>query len=395
MAPATKSGMDLASLPPLERPVPISVFDFPDLSGANKPNDKFAEFSKAVTQGGLPLLVDAMKRACMAQCFRVIERQALRNVLQERSLIQSTRAEYQGKGASRLPALQFAGVLIEGGIIAYETNTMTGGAGARFLGIGGNASYKQDIVTISLRLVSVQTGEVLKSISTTKTIYSVAGQGSEYKFVATDAILEIEAGLTRNEPAQLAVRQAIELGVYALIMEGAIDHHWKFSDPSAGERAIALYLKRRGREKEIAQSGKGSPNGSADGSVDTSPVGSIGKSHSSVMLDDADATASTIVPSTDDAPQKTNKKPVQKPKPSSRGNKPAASTLHAPFALPPVQASANGRAEAPPVPAASPLAGQFAASGSAAKPDAGVVQNLTPQQQIIADSLRQQYNLGR
>ena len=243
----TKTALDLSSLPRLKQAVPISVFEFPDLTGQHKPNDKLAEFSRAVTQGGLPILVDAMKTACSNNCFKVIERAGLKNLLQERQIIQSTRAEYQGAGAGKITPLTFAGVLIEGGIVGYDTNTMTGGAGARYLGIGGDAKYRYDAVTVSMRLISVQTGEVLTSITTSKTIYSIGAQGSAFKYVALDTLLEMEAGITRNEPPQLAVREAVELGIYSLVMEGVRAKLWGFADPKAGTEALATYMKRKNR----------------------------------------------------------------------------------------------------------------------------------------------------
>jgi curli production assembly/transport component CsgG len=177
----------------------------------------------------------------------VIERAGLTTLLQERQIIQTMRAEYQGAAAKKLTPLAFAGVLVEGGIVGYDTNTMTGGAGARYLGIGGDVKYRVDAVTVGMRLVSVQTGEVLTSITTSKTVYSVGAQGSAFKYVALDALLEIEAGVTRNEPPQLAVREAIELATYALVMEGARHKLWSFADPKAGAEALATYLKRKNR----------------------------------------------------------------------------------------------------------------------------------------------------
>jgi curli production assembly/transport component CsgG len=241
----TKTALDLSALPNVKHPIPVSVFEFPDLTGAHKPGDKFAEFSRAVTQGGLPILVDALKNACESKCFRVVERSGLKNLLQERQLIQATRAQ-QGQ-TQALPPLLFAGVLLEGGIVGYDTNTLTGGAGARYLGIGGDGKYRVDVVTVSLRLVSVSTGEVLQSITTAKTIYSMALQGSAFKYVALDSLLEVETGLTRNEPPQLAVREAVELAVYSLLMEGAVKNLWSFTDKAKGIEALELYSKRKNR----------------------------------------------------------------------------------------------------------------------------------------------------
>ena len=244
----TKTALDLADLPSVKQQISVSVFEFGDLTGAHKPSDKFAEFSKAVTQGGLPILIDSLKTACSGSCFRVVERAGLKNLLQERQIIQSTRAQHNQN--QQLTPLTFAGVILEGGIVGYDTNTLTGGGGARYLGVGGDAKYRQDVVTVSMRLVSVNTGEVLQSITTSKTIYSIAVQGSAFKYVALDSLLEVEAGMTRNEPPQLAVREAIELGVYSVLMEGALKGLWQFNNPEKGKKAIDLYRYRKNRPLE-------------------------------------------------------------------------------------------------------------------------------------------------
>ncbi|MGL5115179.1 MAG: CsgG/HfaB family protein [Beijerinckiaceae bacterium] len=248
--PVTATALDLGRLPETERPIPITLFEFPDLTGQHRQTERYADFSRAVTQGGLTIVIDALKRSCAARCFRVIERSALKNLLQERQIIQATRAEHQGSSAGKLPPLLFAGVMIEGAIVGYDSNTLTGGAGAKYLGLGGDAKYRQDVVTVGMRLVSVSTGEVLKSLTTTKTIYSVSAQAHAFRYVALDRLLEAEVGMTRNEPPQLATRQAIELAVYALIMEGARDGLWSFKDKSAGKLAVEDYMRRAGSAAE-------------------------------------------------------------------------------------------------------------------------------------------------
>ena len=56
-----------------------------------------------------------------------------------------------------LPALKFAGILIEGAITGYDTNMRTGGAGARYLGVGAFTQYREDSVSLYLRVVSGKT----------------------------------------------------------------------------------------------------------------------------------------------------------------------------------------------------------------------------------------------
>jgi curli production assembly/transport component CsgG len=234
LVPATKTGLVLESLPPPKQKLDVSVYNFPDLTGQNKSNDNFAEFSRAVTQGGSSILTDVLVKAGGGAWFDVAERADLQSLLQERQIIQNTRTALMGAKAQSLPPLRFAGVLLDGGVIGYDTNETTGGIGANYLGIGGNVQYRQDIVTVALRAVSVQTGRVLASVTTTKIIYSVNVGGSAFQFAAVDALLQADIGVTKNSPATLAVREGIQLAVYSLIFEGVKNNLWEFKDPAAG-----------------------------------------------------------------------------------------------------------------------------------------------------------------
>ncbi|HMK88092.1 MAG TPA: CsgG/HfaB family protein [Methylocystis sp.] len=244
VTPPSAAGLNLESLPPPKHKIDIAVYQFPDLTGKNEPNDTVAVFSRAVTQGGAGLLIDSLTRAGNGRWFSVVERTGLNDLLQERQLVRATRQEYDKDLAKPLPPIRFAGLLAEGGILTYDANTMTGGIGANLLGINANANYRRDVVTVGLRIVSVQTGEVLLSVTTTKTVYSVGLQGSVYRYVSQKSILQAETGVTRTEPTQLAVRQAIDLAVYSAIVEGAQKKLWRFSDPWAEELLIEEYHER-------------------------------------------------------------------------------------------------------------------------------------------------------
>jgi len=155
--------------------------------------------------------------------------------------MRSTHAGPDGKPLPDIDPMLYAGILLEGGIISYESNVLTGGIGARYLGIGGPTMYSRDMVTVYLRVVSVKTGEVLVSVNSTKTIFSQKLSGGLFKFVSYDEIVEGEAGVSYNEPPQLAVRQATEFAVYSMVIEGARQGLWEFADPSTGARIIADY----------------------------------------------------------------------------------------------------------------------------------------------------------
>lgn len=246
IAEYTVTGEVLKNLPPAAQKIPVTVYSFADQTGQNKPNDTIAEFSRAVTQGGASIVNQALLDTANGNWFTVIERSGLENLLQERKIIRAMRNDYAGENGEKLedlPPLLYAGMLIEGGIVAYESNTYTGGFGARYLGIGGNTDYRRDVVTVYLRAIKVATGEIILSTNTSKTIYSTNVQGGVYKYIGLNELLEVESGFTMNEPPQLATRQAIEMAVYSMIMEGAAKQIWEFSDPQAGQIALQHYAR--------------------------------------------------------------------------------------------------------------------------------------------------------
>tara|TARA_B100001013_G_scaffold172560_1_gene103595 strand:+ start:17640 stop:18920 length:1281 start_codon:yes stop_codon:yes gene_type:complete len=213
-------------------PVIIAVYDFLDMTGQKKPGGNFASMSTAVTQGSYQILIKALQDVGDGKWFRVVERASLPSLLQERKLIRSTRQMADGDNAEPLPALLFAGAYITGGIVGYDSDTKSGGIGARILGVQANTQYRQDVVTIILRLVNVQTGEVVISTTIEKTIFSTGKGADIFKYFDADTmLLESEAGVARNEPVTFAVRKAIEAGVAEIIQVGAKKELWKIKLP--------------------------------------------------------------------------------------------------------------------------------------------------------------------
>jgi len=213
-------------------PIIIAVYDFLDMTGQKKPGGTYASMSTAVTQGSYQLLIKALADAGDGKWFRVVERSSLPSLLQERKLIRSTRQQVDGEKAESLPPLLFAGAYITGGVVGYDSDITSGGLGARVLGIQANKSFRKDIVTIILRLVNVQTGEVVISTTIEKTIISTSTGSDVFKYFDMDTMLvEIEAGYAKNEPVTFALRKAIEKGVVEVIQEGVKKELWAFEKP--------------------------------------------------------------------------------------------------------------------------------------------------------------------
>jgi len=217
--------------PAAGKPVNVAVYSFRDLTGQRRPQNNVASLSTAVTQGAETFLIKALQDVGRGQWFEVVERVGVDNLTKERLIIRQMREAYEGKDARPLMPLLFAGMIIEGGIVGYDTSINSGGAGARWLGIGKQTQWSQDTVTVSLRAVSVNTGKVLAVVTVQKTILSSSDSISALKFfdMGTKAF-EAETGLTINEPGTYAVKSAIEQAVVELIKEGDRKGVWKIKE---------------------------------------------------------------------------------------------------------------------------------------------------------------------
>ena len=226
----------LQAIPDLDNQpkITIAIYSFVDKTGQRKPSSKFSQLSTAVTQGPDAFVIAALRAVSGGDWFQVVERGGLDNLVKERQLIRSTRDLYDGEQeiGNVLKPLLFAGLLIEGGIVGYDSNIQSGGVGARYFGIGTNEQYRVDQVTVSMRIVSVQTGEILLSTNVTKTIASHSKGGDVFRFLdmGTKA-LELETGVAVNEPVNYAIRTAIEFAVLQLVHDGEKQGFWKFKIP--------------------------------------------------------------------------------------------------------------------------------------------------------------------
>jgi curli production assembly/transport component CsgG len=220
---------DAVKPPTNMQPITVAVYAFTDKTGQRRPQQNIASLSTAVTQGSETFLIKALSDVGQGRWFKVVERVGIDGLTRERQLIRQMREAYEGANAKPLPPMTFAGLLIEGGIVGYDSSVKSGGMAARWLGIGPQTQYSEDIVTVSLRLVSVSTGEVLSTVTVQKTIVSAADSIAAMKFfdVGTKSF-EFETGMTVNEPGTFAVKSTIEMAVLELIKEGARKGIWSY-----------------------------------------------------------------------------------------------------------------------------------------------------------------------
>ncbi|MGE5499930.1 MAG: CsgG/HfaB family protein, partial [Syntrophothermus sp.] len=237
----------LNTLPKPKEPIVAAVYKFRDQTGQYKQIENGSSFSTAVTQGATSILLRALEDS---KWFIAIEREGLSNLLNERKIIRSSRIEYetpnQNSNQPVIPPLLFGGVILEGGIISYDTNVLTGGAGLQYFGLGASGEYREDRVSVYLRAISTQNGRILKTVYTTKTILSQKVDVNLYRFVKVQRLLEAETGYSYNEPTEMAVTEAIEKSVQSLVIEGILNGLWATAD-SAGinSKAVQDYLREK------------------------------------------------------------------------------------------------------------------------------------------------------
>ena len=217
-------------------PIVVAVYpnSFTDQTGQRKSNSEFAFFSTALTQAPSHLLIRSLKHTANGKFFRVAERVGLDNLTKERQLIRSAREQNEAiDGKKPIMPLLFAGVLMEGAVIGYDTNIKSGGIGARYLGIGTSKQYRVDNITVALRMVSIATGEVLIDVLVSKQVFSYGQSQDVFRFIeAGTELVEIEMGDAENEPATLALQRAIEQAVLEIVKIGYDKGFWEIKNES-------------------------------------------------------------------------------------------------------------------------------------------------------------------
>jgi curli production assembly/transport component CsgG len=245
LAGTSSSRQELRELPPPAEPIAVSVYSFDDQTGQFKGSEGVTQtLSRALTQGATSILIQSLRDAGQGKWFMVLERENLDNLLKERQIIAEMRQRYLGEttiNPAALPSMLFAGILLEGGVVGYDSNTVTGGAGARLLGVGASTEYRQDTITVYLRAVATKTGEILSSVVVRKTVISVGVNGGAFRYISYKNLLETEAGMTLNEPRTVALEQAIQKATRDLILDAASLSVWAMADQDAAQKLLSRY----------------------------------------------------------------------------------------------------------------------------------------------------------
>ena len=224
--PDTEVYSELEQLPDPAGMIPVSVYSFRDQTGQYKPQDNGSSFSTAVTQGATSILMQTLSDS---KWFMPLEREGLQNILTERKIIRAALQDSKSDANQDkdLPALTTSKLLIEGGIISYDSNVKTGGFGAEYFGIGASELYREDLISVYMRAIDVRTGQVLVSVSTSKKVLSKEVRAGFFRYVSFKRLAEAEGGYSTNEPMHICVKQAIEKATAELVLKGLDKNVWR------------------------------------------------------------------------------------------------------------------------------------------------------------------------
>lgn len=184
-------------------------------------------YSRAVTQAGRDLAAHFLKEGG----FRVVERDPYNIQLIAQEYKMSHTYIFDQKGAVKQQAglikrggpstgLTGANYLITGAITTYQTSRVTAGGGLEVDAIGVQVKYAQAVVGINLRIVDLNTSEVVAS---TLEIAKVEGKrisANAFKLVTNNGdvtVVSAEAGLAAQFPADFALSEAMIQGMARIL----------------------------------------------------------------------------------------------------------------------------------------------------------------------------------
>jgi len=209
---------------PISPRIIVGVYQFTDQTGQRAVLDRqTSEMSSAIPQGLSSMLVQELLTSGDGKWFRVVERETITAILNERQVVV---AALGPDVEEPLQSLLLPGILITGGAVSYDRKVSQRFAGIGFASVNGQNEIYSDKVTVVLRAVSVQTGEVLESVYVSKEVLSQMNSINVLKIV-NNSTLAIEAGMVSNEPVSVAVRTAISAAVRELFIRGLARGWWE------------------------------------------------------------------------------------------------------------------------------------------------------------------------
>lgn len=169
--------------------------------------------STALTQGVSEMVMSALYKTGKA---RLVERYDLRIPLAQLKMGEQGLTGPQT--AIKPGSVRGSDFVLMGALTELNYNIVSNGARLAVGGIGAGARSVVINVGLDLRVVNSRTFEVPYITSLQKQIIGFEVEANVFRFFGTQ-LVELDAGMIRNEPLQLGVRSVVEMAVYQIMTD--------------------------------------------------------------------------------------------------------------------------------------------------------------------------------
>lgn len=176
-----------------------------------------AEFAAAQKNGQLPAGTPSYEQT-LANIDALYNRR--------RSSIEGEKPFSAFEGSVPVKPLTTADYILSGSIVAYDSDIQSSGSGLRVMNIGGQKEVRRDIITVNLRVVSVESGLILSNKTVTQMVASERAGGNILSYITKNRVLEFEAGYAMNEPKTFALDAAFQKALLDNIVEMQARGYW-------------------------------------------------------------------------------------------------------------------------------------------------------------------------
>ena len=203
----------------------ITVGRFQDRTGQRKDSDQ-TRYSSAVTQGVTEIMYHLLYEAFGPRALVERERENIDMIQKEYTLSHQVDSKGRRNGLIQRGGpdggLYGAGYMVTGAVVYYHVDRSSGGGGINIEGVGANVQFSQARVGIQLRLVNINNSEIIWSTMVESGVTGYVVGFDLFRFITTagsEFLVNAEAGLAAQLPADYAMQLCLEDGVAAMVKE--------------------------------------------------------------------------------------------------------------------------------------------------------------------------------
>jgi curli biogenesis system outer membrane secretion channel CsgG len=203
----------------------VAVGSFDDKTGQYK-DATIIRYSSAVTKAGRDVLSHMVYRALGPRVL--VERDPLNLAIIQKEYEMTYKYDGEGRRIGLIQkggpkgGLSGAEYLITGAVIYYSVDRYSGGGGVNIQGIGVNVRYGSALVAVELRLVDMGSSEVLWSTVQQSGVEGWQVGADIFRFISSsgrDYLVQAEAGMAAQLPADYALQTSLEESVVRMVLE--------------------------------------------------------------------------------------------------------------------------------------------------------------------------------